>query len=46
MRERVALGILVLIMILLLAFVFAVLGKGEYVPGGSSPPPYELSDLA
>lgn len=32
MRERVAFGILVFIMIFLFAFVFAVLGRGEYDP--------------
>ncbi|MBA3426643.1 MAG: hypothetical protein ACR2HO_06520 [Rubrobacteraceae bacterium] len=46
MRERVAMGIMVLIMIFLFAFVFAVLGKGEYEPGGSIPPPYKFADLA
>lgn len=32
MRERLAVGILVMVMIFLLAFVFAVLGRGEYEP--------------
>jgi uncharacterized membrane protein (DUF485 family) len=31
-RERIAFGILVFILIFLLAFVFAVLGRGEYDP--------------
>lgn len=39
MRERLAFGILIGIMILLFAFVFAVLGKGEYKPSGSSAQP-------
>ncbi|HEX6711423.1 MAG TPA: hypothetical protein VF068_13920 [Rubrobacter sp.] len=38
MRERVAFGILILLLILLFAFTFAVLGKGEYEPGGEAPP--------
>ena len=46
MRERVALGIMVLIMILLFTIVFAILGKGAYEPSGSIPPPYEFADLA
>jgi len=46
LRERVAMGIMVLIMIFLFAFVFAVLGKGEYEPGALAPPPYELVDPA
>ncbi len=40
MRERVAFVILVTVLILLFAFTFAVLGKGEYEPsheGGSAP---------
>jgi hypothetical protein len=40
-RERVAFVILVTVLILLFAFTFAVLGKGEYEPsheGGSAPP--------
>lgn len=39
MRERLAFGILIGIMLLLFAFVFAVLGKGEYKPSGSSAQP-------
>ena len=46
MRERLAMGIMVLIMIFLFAFVFAVLGKGEYEPGASAAPLYELADRA
>jgi len=46
LRERVAMGIMVLIMIFLFAFVFAVLGKGEYEPGASTAPPYELAEVA
>jgi len=37
-RERLAFGILILLLILLFAFTFAVLGKGEYEPGGEVPP--------
>lgn len=38
-REQVAFIVLVAVMIFLFAFVFAVLGKGEYEPShqGSSP---------
>ena len=34
MRERLTFGILILLLIFLFAFTFAVLGKGEYEPGG------------
>jgi hypothetical protein len=37
-RERLAFGVLIILLIFLFAFTFAVLGKGEYKPGGSSPP--------
>ena len=37
MRERLAFGVLILLLILLFAFTFAVLGKGEYEPGGEAP---------
>lgn len=37
-RERVAFGVLILLLILLFAFTFAVLGKGEYEPGGDAAP--------
>ena len=40
MRERVAFVVLVTVLILLFAFTFAVLGKGEYEPsheGGAAP---------
>ena len=40
MRERVAFTIMVAILIFLFAFLFAILGKGEYEPsheGGSAP---------
>ncbi|MDF2702323.1 MAG: hypothetical protein K0S10_1267 [Rubrobacteraceae bacterium] len=37
MRERVAFVILVAVLIFLFAFTFAVLGKGEYEPGGAAP---------
>jgi hypothetical protein len=37
-RERVAFVILVAVLIFLFAFTFAVLGKGEYEPGGAALP--------
>jgi hypothetical protein len=37
-RERLAFGILILLLIILFAFTFAVLGKGEYEPAGEAPP--------
>ena len=36
-RERLAFGILILLLICLFAFTFAVLGKGEYEPTGEAP---------
>ena len=36
-RERLAFGILILLLICLFAFTFAVLGKGEYEPTGANP---------
>ena len=33
MRERLAFGVLIILLIFLFAFTFAVLGKGEYEPG-------------
>lgn len=38
MRERLAFGILILLLIILFAFTFAVLGKGEYEPTGEVTP--------
>ncbi len=35
MRERLAFGILIGVLIFLFAIVFAVLGRGEYQPPGS-----------
>ena len=35
-RERLAFAILIAVLIFLFAFTFAVLGKGEYEPGGAS----------
>lgn len=32
MRERLSIGILVGVLIFLIAFVFAILGRGEYQP--------------
>lgn len=40
MRERLSFGILIGVLIFLIAFVFAILGKGEYQPPtseGSAP---------
>jgi hypothetical protein len=45
-RERLAFGILILLLIVLFAFTFAVLGKGEYEPAGGKPPPQVSSTLA
>ena len=39
-RERLAFGILILLLIVLFAFTFAVLGKGEYEPTEATPPVY------
>ena len=44
MRERLAFGILIVLLIFLFAFTFAVLGKGEYVP--AEVPPQTYSNLA
>ena len=38
MRERLAFGVLIVLLIFLFAFTFAVLGKGEYKPAGATPP--------
>lgn len=38
LRERLAFAILIAVLIFLFAFTFAVLGKGEYEPGGAAPP--------
>ncbi len=46
MRERLAFGILIVLLIFLFAFTFAVLGKGEYVPGGGEAPPEMPSNMA
>lgn len=32
MRERLQIGVLVIVLIFLIAFVFAILGRGEYQP--------------
>ena len=37
-RERLAFGILILLLICLFAFTFAILGKGEYEPTGLMSP--------
>ena len=37
-RERLAFGILILLLICLFAFTFAILGKGEYEPTGLESP--------
>ena len=36
-RERIAFGVLIVLLIFLFAFTFAVLGKGEYEPTGGAP---------
>ena len=46
MREQLAFGILILLLIILFAFTFAVLGKGEYEPAGGVAPPQVSSTLA
>ena len=46
MRERVAFGVLIILLIFLFALTFGVLGKGEYVPGGGEAPPQAPSHLA
>ena len=43
MRERLTFGILIVLLIFLFAFVFAVLGKGEYEPGGEKDAPPTLA---
>jgi hypothetical protein len=43
-RERLAFGILIILLIFLFAFTFAVLGKGEYAPAEA--PPTTYSNLA
>ena len=35
MRERLTFGILIVLLIFLFAFTFAVLGKGEYEPAAA-----------
>lgn len=35
MRERLVYGILIAILIMLFAFVFAILGRGEYEPSSA-----------
>ncbi len=47
MRERVAFVILVTVLILLFAFTFAILGKGEYEPteGGDAAPLQAFSSV-
>jgi hypothetical protein len=37
LRERLAFAILIAVLIFLFAFTFAVLGKGEYEPGSTTP---------
>jgi hypothetical protein len=32
LRERLQIGVLVIVLIFLIAFVFAILGRGEYEP--------------
>jgi hypothetical protein len=45
-RERLAFGILIILLIFLFAFTFAVLGKGEYEPTGGVALPQTYSNLA
>jgi hypothetical protein len=45
-RERLAFGILIILLIFLFAFTFAVLGKGEYEPTGGEIQPPNASYLA
>jgi hypothetical protein len=45
-RERLAFGILIILLIFLFAFTFAVLGKGEYEPTGGEAPQQTYSNLA
>lgn len=44
LRERLTFGILIVLLIFLFAFTFAVLGKGEYEPavGPGAPPAVAL----
>ena len=35
MRERVAFILMIFVLVTLFAFVFAILGRGSYEPGGS-----------
>jgi hypothetical protein len=37
-RDRLAFGILIVLLIFLFAFTFAILGKGEYEPALLTPP--------
>lgn len=49
MRERLAFLLMVGILVFLFAFVFAILGRGSYEPGGSGEPgdqPVEVVALA
>ena len=46
MRERLAFGILIILLIFLFAFTFAVLGKGEYEPTDSAAPQQTYSNQA
>lgn len=38
MRERLAMGFMILVLIVLFAITFFVLGRGEYKPGEASAP--------
>ena len=46
MRERLAFGLLIVLLIFLFALTFAVLGKGEYEPSGGEAPTRISSNLA
>ena len=45
MRERVAFGILIVLLIFLFAFTFAVLGKGEYEPAIVAPEHAQVASI-
>jgi len=45
-RERLAFGILIILLIFLFAFTFAILGKGEYEPSGGDVPQQPSSNKA
>lgn len=46
MRERLAMGFMIFVLIMLFAITFYVLGRGEYEPGHGSATPPAASTLA